>query len=425
MIKQSLYKILVEFVRLLFALLMKPVQRADYACYFPAFESHEALVNHYFRARWYLPAYPKFNTRVSMFTTYGPDTVKPEERPPYLCEPVQPGDHILIGTGKRDLWRAVLCSKEILLWKPGVPSKRLAALLELMGKRVSYIATEDTDGREYAVYASLLWNMLSDQERQQVKNRSRGRFNQYAEQIRQQELKKAYAFGNGPSLEKAYEFDFSDGVRIMANSVVKDAALLDHVKPHFLVAGDPVNHFGASTYAAEYRADLLKVLDSRDLRAVLPDFQGFIVLANHPEYAEKIFIVPMINKVPNYNVLKNYWIPMMWSVLNALMLPLAATFADDIYVLGIDGKSKKRDNEDFWAHATTIQYDVNLAHQCHPTFDQHRQAHPEYERVQIDLAHTIILGEGQHGKRYQTLWPSNMTVLEGRLAESSPARAQE
>jgi hypothetical protein len=331
------------------------------------------------------------------------------------------GDHIVLKKGSLAFIVALLRSKELVVWKMGSRGRRLVRFLVVLGKRASYVATDDVEGREYAVYSELLWWMLSESEREKIIRENRARFNAYAERIKAIDLDKAFIFGNGPSLEKAIEFDFSDGLRIMCNSIVSNHRLLNHVRPHFLVAGDPLSHFGVSTYADKYRQDLFEALSKFDIGLVIPEFQGFILVANYPEYADRIFLVPLKAKVPNYDMVVNYRLPLFWSVLNAAMLPLAATFVDDVYLLGCDGKSTKTSNEDFWAHARGVQYDdlVAMGHACHPTFDIHRRSHPEYVRVQLDLAHTIIMGEQLHFKKYKVLSPSNMVPLDSRMVEQN------
>src|SRR5213076_14180 len=64
-----------------------------------------------------------------------------------------------------------------------------------------------------------------------------------------QGLDRAYVFGTGPSLARATEFDFSHGVRIVCNSIVRNPELLAHIRPHFIAASDFVFHFGPSRYA--------------------------------------------------------------------------------------------------------------------------------------------------------------------------------
>ena len=117
---------------------------------------------------------------------------------------------------------------------------------------------------------------------------------------------------------------------------------------------------------------------------------------------------------PNYNLIQDYSAPMLDSTMNIHMLPLAATMNNDVYILGCDGKSKVKSNEDFWAHAPGCQYHhlVDTGHLCHPTFDQHRkvstyQSHLESVRMTLDGGEKI-------GKRYASLKESNIPAFHVR-----------
>ncbi len=93
-------------------------------------------------------------------------------------------------------------------------------------------------------------------------------------------------------------------------------------------------------------------------------------------------------------------------------------------MLGCDGKSETRDNEDFWAHARKAQYDelVDSGHRCHPTFDRNRQK-TTYQRFLDSVEETVTTGERKHGKVYRSLQPSNIPALKPRAL--SPERLAE
>jgi hypothetical protein len=108
--------------------------------------------------------------------------------------------------------------------------------------------------------------------------------------------------------------------------------------------------------------------------------------------------------------------------MNIHMLPLAATFAREIQLLGCDGKDAKRDNEDFWAHADGAQYRDKVAsgHECHPTFDAHRQR-STYDRY-VHSIEVTIQGGRQLGYRYECLSKSSIPILNSIHAGEGPHR---
>ncbi|OVE73463.1 hypothetical protein BVX94_03855 [bacterium B17] len=192
--------------------------------------------------------------------------------------------------------------------------------------------------------------------------------------------------------------------------------MLDHINPDFICAGDVVSHIGVSRYAEVFRQDLVKVLKERkDTYFVTSASFGYLLILNHPEIEEKVILIKQSVHNPNYDLHRLFALPYLASTLNIHMLPLAGTFVDKIFIIGCDGKSANKDNEDFWAHAQKAQYHdlVDTGHKCHPTFDVHRQK-STYDRFINSTEESIRAGESLHGKQYVTLQRSNIPVLSGR-----------
>lgn len=86
---------------------------------------------------------------------------------------------------------------------------------------------------------------------------------------------RCYVFGTGPSLALAGNLDFSDGYRVVCNTIVRDYVLLERLRPHLIVAGDGIYHFGYSTFAYAFRSDLVRLLQTQDTMFAYPDvFDG-------------------------------------------------------------------------------------------------------------------------------------------------------
>ncbi|MFV2082700.1 MAG: hypothetical protein ACC669_12660, partial [bacterium] len=77
----------------------------------------------------------------------------------------------------------------------------------------------------------------------------RERFHEFLSKIRKNDYKKVYIFGTGPSLEKAIDREWSDGYRIVCNTIVRDSELWNWIEPHFIVAGDAIYHYGHNKFA--------------------------------------------------------------------------------------------------------------------------------------------------------------------------------
>lgn len=389
-------------------------------CYFPPFDSTEELTSHYHRALWYLPAAGGRCSRVWLFSLCG----DPGPRPDFMCDDVQPSRHVEVRAG--GLWtnlRALWRSRLILVWKKSAASRLLLGARRL-GFPVVDVDTHDPAAVEYGAYCSLMWkHLLAGRDRHAVRQANAQRFRDLAERIRACHPARACVFGTGPTLEEARDFDFSGCLTIACNSIVQNRELLDHLEPEFITAGDVVSHFGVSAYAAEFRRDLLRTLNERDTTFVATDAFAYLLTLNHPEIADRVVLVPQTHDGPSYDLVAHFSAPKLDSVLNILMLPLAATFCDEIFLLGCDGKVPKRDNEDFWAHASGAQYHdlVDTGHRCHPTFDVNRQrtTHDRYNR---SIEETIGLGEREHGKSYASLRQSHTPVLSERTAGADQLR---
>jgi len=328
--------------------------RPGSVCYFPPFRDHQELTSHYHRARWYLPEVDGTCQQVTLPTAAA---LQPGPPPAEFCSDAGTGEHIDVAAMRiagalRAAWR----SRLVLVWKKSAVARLLLGLRRF-GFPVVDVQTDDPEAVEYGAYCSLLWKHLTPgKQRFALRQENQRRFAEIAERLRRTEYDRACVFGTGPTLEQARELDFSGCLTIACNSIVQNPELLEHLDPRFIAAGDVVSHFGVSAYAGQFRADLACTLQRRDCWFVATDSFGYLLTLNHPEIAERTILVPQTCDGPNYDLVADFAAPKLDSVLNILMLPLAATFCDAIYLLGCDGKIPKRDNEDFWAHARGAQY---------------------------------------------------------------------
>lgn len=331
--------------------------------------------------------------------------------PPYMANYSSNCEHIVITNNIFIVLYYIIFSKVTLVWRNYSIWKYLAIF-----NNVINITTDELDSIEYGRYCGLYWKyILVKSDRQQYLNESYQRFNKISKKVKQKNYLKSCVFGTGPSLERAYDFDFSGCLTIVCNSIVSNDTLLDHINPQFITAGDVVSHLGVSKYSEYFRRDLVKSVHKRDIYFVTTASFGLLFLLHHPEARDKTILIPQTCAEPNYDLINNFSLPELDSTLNSQMLPLAATFTNQIVLLGCDGKSNNRSNEDFWAHASQAQYFnlVDSGHKCHPTFDVHRQK-KTYAKY-IDSTNTsITTGETHYGKTYRTIFPSNINGLEDR-----------
>ncbi|PAB59146.1 hypothetical protein [Anaeromicrobium sediminis] len=381
--------------------------------YYPQFSTKEELNNHYHRACWYLPKLK--NKCESVFFYQNMDkNIEPGERPSYMCPPTNNIDHIKIERGLFSYLKSLYSSRIILVWKN--EESPILNLLKNLGVKILNVETNDLTSIEYGTYCGLYWrHILEPKERQSIIKESFDKFKKIYNKIKEQNFSYSCVFGTGPSLEEAYKFDFSDCLSIVCNSIVQNEKLLNHINPKFITAGDVISHFGVSKYAETFRRDLVKVLKEREMYFVTTAPFGYLLLLNYPEIKEKTIIIEQNTDDPVYDLLQTFGIPRLDSTLNIHMLPLANTFSDVVCILGCDGKSEVRDNEDFWAHAKEAQYIdlVDTGHLCHPTFDIHRKK-KTYSRYLDSVKKSIEKGEKKNKKTYITLKGSNIEALKNK-----------
>lgn len=387
------------------------LKRESKIVYYPEFDSAEELTSHYYRACWYFPAE---NNHCEGVFLYKKEDILLKKQPEYMGSSNVSKEHIKIKTGIPELKEDVETAKVVLLWRKC--DEDFVRSLKEKGIIVVNVATNDEDAIEYGQYCGLIWRYFkTNEEKKEIIKKSYDKFVKIANQIKKKGWKTGCVFGTGPSLETAKEFDFSDCVTVVCNSIVQNRELLSHINPQFITAGDVVSHLGVSLYAEVFRKDLTAYLKESDAFYVTTATFGYLLLEQCAEISHKIILVEQILDEQNYDLTQLFGLPKLDSTFNIHMLPVIHTFCDTIFILGCDGKSATRSNEDFWAHAQKAQYLdlVDTGHQCHPTFDINRKKNT-YNRYQNSVLHSIVNGETKHGKRYFTLQQSYIEALKDK-----------
>ena len=240
---------------------------------------------------------------------------------------------------------------------------------------------------------------------------AKAQFNEYVASL--PHYSKSYIFGTGPSLDTAYQYDFSDGYRIVCNTIVKNEALLDHIQPHFIVAADAIYHFGNTVHAYRFRCDLERALVKRKLCFITQDNFYLLFMYYHPAAARST--VPVRTDLPgiHLDLTKELAYSNIPNILNGLLLPLGSTLADEIYMLGFDGRAPA--DTYFWANSSLNSYSElkPTIMAAHPAFFEGID-YQDYAKEQSDNAEKIMsLGESQ-GKRYICLNQTHIPALQKR-----------
>ena len=153
---------------------------------------------------------------------------------------------------------------------------------------------------------------------------------------------------------------------------MRDKELWHHIKPHFIVAGDAIYHFGFTLFAKSFRADLKKRLLETDTKFLYPSLFHEIVMREFSDVSDKLIPIPFgFNQHIHDDLRDNFLLPKIGNVLSLLPLPLGCTLAKQIYLWGFDGRAPT-DNL-FWANSSKHSYPecMDELQKAHPAFFSH------------------------------------------------------
>ena len=198
---------------------------------------------------------------------------------------------------------------------------------------------------------------------------SKSRFAARIERLKRLGLKRSYVFGTGPSLERAIGRDWSDGYRIVSNTIVRDAALWHHLKPHIIVAGDAIYHFGHTAFARAFRRDLAARLAETDTLFVYPAVFDGLVQREFKHYSSRLVAVPLgVHQHLEVDLCREFSLPNLGNVLPLLLLPIGCTLSKSVCLWGFDGRAPT--DGLFWANSGKHTYPelMSALREAHPKF---------------------------------------------------------
>jgi hypothetical protein len=250
------------------------------------------------------------------------------------------------------------------------------------------------DGFEWINFAAACHGHRADIEA------ARRRFESLMSNLRKRDAKRAYVFGTGPSLAAAMERDWSDGYRIVCNTIVRDPALWAHLEPDVVVAGDTIYHFGFTEFAKAFREDLRRRLRERPVHFIYPAMFDVIVQREFAEFRDFLIPIPMMpgKQIFRGDMDSDFSLPAVGNVINLLQLPLATTLSKEVCLWGFDGRAPN--DRGFWANSGRHSY-PELMHTLH-------EAHPAFFREHIPSGRESKYVAAVHGD----LLDSNLVLLE-------------
>jgi hypothetical protein len=230
-------------------------------------------------------------------------------------------------------------------------------------------------------------------------------------------------FGNGPTLQQVVDavaaktFDPGPTLRVVCNSTIADRAALDVLQPEILIAGDPVQHSGASLYAGRFRADLAQAMLADDRRVFItqlgfvPYFQQALPASTHHRI---IGVGNDRRREFNVDLTRAFFSAATANIFTMLVLPVAFTISKQVDIYGCDGQAFAAATKP-WGHAKEDDYMGKMAvtHRLHPGFWARNFAE-ELVAYYSDMEEIITLAES-NGRRVRSLTPSYVPALARRF----------
>jgi hypothetical protein len=217
---------------------------------------------------------------------------------------------------------------------------------------------------------------------------ARERFSTCIRQLRRQSLTRSYVFGTGPSLEKALEHDWSDGYRIVCNTIVRDRKLWLHINPHIIVAADAIYHFGHTAFAKAFRRDIHDRLRETDTLFMYDDLFHHLVMREMADCRDRLIPIPTGSHTRiDVDLTREFAAPLLGNVLPHLLLPVACTLSREVFLLGFDGRAP--DDKLFWSNSSCHTYSEHM--------DELRAAHPAFFEFFVPSAKPTQYVEKFHG----------------------------
>jgi hypothetical protein len=375
--------------------------------YYPPVADEATLADLANRAAWYLPPSDSSKAEVDILVDSDSMGLKASALDPPVSQQNYLGD--LAGRIRlADAGEPVLSAADlILVWnKNRLFEPRILANLA----KVEIVDPTYCRSVESQAYARLCRRVLSPEDEAELRELSR---RNYARLLETAGGGKAYVFGTGPSLSRAADFTFDDGWSVVCNSIVKNKELMRHIRPQLLTFGDPVFHFSPSRYAAEFRRLMVEAVEEFDLYVMTIEPFLPLLLAHYPQLKDRIIGMPEDNIGLNFPTPERFHIKSAANIMTMLMLPVASAAADEIHIIGADGRQPKENY--FWRHDSSAQLDelMETAFATHPSFFRDRIYEDYYEEHCRYLAGLLAYGENL-GKRYFSMTPSFIPALAGR-----------
>ena len=248
----------------------------------------------------------------------------------------------------------------------------------------------------------------------QESEESEAKFHKLCQKLEAKES--SWILATGPSVEEYKKHNFDKSLVIACNSTVLDDELFNKTSPEILVFADPIFHFGVSRYAAEFRKIVLRRLETSDITIVIPLKYYSLLTSVFSEYAHRIIGLEFDNSIDfNLNLKSQFKVKTTSNILTLLLFPLATTFANNVNILGCDGRPFENDDY-FWGHGKSVQINSEMGNiqEVHPGF--FKIDYNEYYFEHCHILDVMIEKAKQKGITVRHLASSYIPALRDTLA---------
>jgi glycosyltransferase involved in cell wall biosynthesis len=188
---------------------------------------------------------------------------------------------------------------------------------------------------------------------------------------------KCHLICNGPSLGSVDPIIFEKGHAIVCNTILCNENITQHATISLECFADPIFHFGFSKYADDFRQVVTNALRHNDSYIAIPRKYFFLFTLLFADFIDRLIPVEYAKK-DNFNLdlTQDNVIKATANVLTFLMVPLAATTRQEMFVYGVDGRPTENDSY-FWGHDPKSQLSVQK-------MDDIKQAHPSFFKISFN-----------------------------------------
>jgi len=200
----------------------------------------------------------------------------------------------------------------------------------------------------------------------------------------------------------------------ICNSVVKDRALVEKLRPRFVFAGDSAFHFGTSRYCQAFESDLVHCLSFGTIYCLNPVGAALFHAQwdlRFPSLVNNVIALPAKRfgrlQMPTQ---QEFVTSDTQNVMTRYMLPVAQIFYKHIRCVGFDGKPATGESDYFWRHSERFQYDKTSVLKAHPTFFSDIDYDVYYETHTRALTERVNLLR-EAGSNISSVTPTHLKVL--------------